>query len=818
MKKLLTRFLLLFLVFTVSVTVTALFFGSESTDDRQEMNDPVLPEVMMEYDGLLTNRMCGYRQQMQTDFMRDSITPLDTTRKLVFVVNPYQTTVTSLAYEIRTSDGAKVIENRKIKNLTADDSKYLRAETEISSDLRLNQEYSLQITLETNQQEAYYYTRVVARSNLNTGSYIRFVRTFVEKSLDKQNANDLMDYMEPEVNNAATNYSAINIHSSLNELSWGSLGAQMYRRGIPVIREINETTASVSVDYQISARDDHNNLEIYDVTEFYRMRYTAARIRLLDFKRSAAQVFGPTDESISENGLYLGVRDRNVDALTNTEAGITAFVQESDLWSFSSRDGKTTRIFSFRRNEGGDFRDARGDHDIRIIRIYDNADIDFVVYGYMNRGGREGYLGLCVYHYDNDRNVVEERVFIPVTESYEFLRRDMGKCAYVSTQGHLYLLFSGSLYQVNIQEGSFSVLESGIDDTAFAASFTGAHAAWLLTGGEDAGKIREIDFETLATRLIAPDEERQLRLIGFMNEDLIYGILREKDILEDANGHIREGIKALCFETFDGELLKKYNPGKQLFITKTELGSSLLEFDVSRKNGTAYETVRKDNILNNSRSTAGQVSVELVNSSRCGVRVRLAYTGSIQAVAPLVMYAKHRGVDDRVVRLAPATTREDVYYVYAGGHLDSILEDPAQAVIRADEMVGVVLNSRQQYIWERGNKKTNAMLNLDDIPQAMKTGRLDFGELKEGLPAESELLDLTGCSLDNVLYEISSGRPVLAGTGNGKCVLIVGYDTYNTWLYDPATGEVKPYGMQDSTALFEKAGNIFVTFLEKVQL
>ena len=31
-----------------------------------------------------------------------------------------------------------------------------------------------------------------------------------------------------------------------------------------------------------------------------------------------------------------------------------------------------------------------------------------------------------------------------------------------------------------------------------------------------------------------------------------------------------------------------------------------------------------------------------------------------------------------------------------------------------------------------------------------------------------------------------------------------------------ATGEVKPYGMQDSTKLFQKAGNIFITYLEAV--
>ena len=33
------------------------------------------------------------------------------------MVNPYDTKVTSLSYEIRTSDGSKVLENRKVKSL-----------------------------------------------------------------------------------------------------------------------------------------------------------------------------------------------------------------------------------------------------------------------------------------------------------------------------------------------------------------------------------------------------------------------------------------------------------------------------------------------------------------------------------------------------------------------------------------------------------------------------------------------------------------------------------------------------------------------------
>ena len=104
------------------------------------------------------------------------------------------------------------------------------------------------------------------------------------------------------------------------------------------MKDINETTASVSLEYQIAALDDNGNQEIYDVTEFYRMRYTETRIMLLDFKRSASQVFNENSIHISDKGLLLGVRDKNVEYMMNETAGVLAFVQEGDLWLlFSDR-------------------------------------------------------------------------------------------------------------------------------------------------------------------------------------------------------------------------------------------------------------------------------------------------------------------------------------------------------------------------------------------------------------------------------------------------------------------------------------------------
>ena len=804
MKRILKKAGILLLVFLLGTVGTALLLNSEFTDNRSDFNDAVFPEVMIDMNGTLINRMYGYAQPMQTDFTRDSVTPLDTSKKLTFKVNPYDSEVQSFSYEIRTSDGSKVLENKKIKNLSKEDG-YLSVDVEIGSDLRMNQEYSMQIALEMNESTAYYYTRVVSRSQVHASDYAAFVKYFYEACLDKNSADALGSYLEPKTTGASTNYSGININSSLSEVSWGTLAPQLRQEGIPVIKEINETTASVTLEYQITSQNENEETEIYDVKEFYRMKYQDTRIYLLDFRRSANQVFDGTLPVCSDDGIILGVRDKNVEYMMNDAATVIAFVQEGDLWSYSPGNEKINQIFSFRKTEDGDFRDSRTQHDIKIVRVTDEGDIDFVLYGYMNRGSHEGYEGIGVYHYNHDKNVAEERAFIPVSESFEFLKKDLEKLSYVNEKNELFLILAKNLYKINIEDNSSEILEKGIKNANFVSSDNNDHAAWLVSEGDEKGNIKEIDFDTCKTRLIAPQKEQKLRTVGFMNEDLIYGILDKSDILKDEEGHKSVGIRTLRIEDFDGNVKKEYQKDG-LYITDISVGDTLIEFELSAKSGdTSYVAQKKDTIMNNKKAAANTVRTELVSASRTGVRVKLVFNMTKQTDSPLTMYAKVSSTDKKDIVLDTQIPQETAYYVYGQGELDSIYTDPAKAVQRADTLGGVVLNRAQQYVWERGNKKMKIQIGTEELPDILLQGTYDIKTLKKSLKKTGTVIDLSGCSLDSVLYEVSAQRPVIAKTGTNTSVLIVGYDEYNTYLYDPIKKETYPYGMNDSTDFFQKA-------------
>ena len=813
MKRVLRRILFLLLLFVLGVTGTALLLNSQTTDDRSDMNDPVLPEVMVRYGDTLANLMYGYRQEMQTDFMRDSVTPMDTTKELTFVIDPYGTKIRSLSYEIRTSDGSKVMENRKVKNLDTWGD-YLQTTVSIESSLLMNQEYSMRITLDTEAGNVNYYTRVISRSSLHVEQYTKFVQNFYEMCMNKTTADNLSNYIEPALNPLATNFANLDIHSTLGQISWGKLEPLMTMKGVPVIKDINETTASISIQYQISARNSDGDIELYNVEDFYRMRYTETRIMLLDFTRSASQIFQPRNVMIAEEGLLLGVRDKNVIHMTNEDGTVLAFVQEGDLWSFSPDDGKMVRIYSFRRDEGSDNRDNRVAHDVKIIRVDANGDVDFVLSGYMNRGDHEGMCGISVFHYSVDANVVEEKVFIPCTESPEFLAKQLGILSYVNPDNKLFLLFARKLYEVDIEKGKYEVLDIEIDSDNFVVSETNAHAAWIVNYGDHEGQIKEIDFDTRNMRYVRPVEGQILRTIGFMNEDLIYGALTPDDIVMDSSGNLTEGMSSFVIEAFDGTVKKEYHQDGYYVMNVVIIGN-MMEFELASRTGSGYKMSGKDNIINNKKAAASLTTIELTSTSKTGNMVRLTLKNKPDTDKALAVYAKLKIQKEREVGLDTRVPDQDEYYVYAGGGLFDITDTAAEAIHLANEQKGVVLNRDQQYIWERGNQKTEFKLNITDIPDAFLKGICDRQMLEEELDENLKLLDLSGGDLEEILYEISAQRAILAKTSEDTAVVIVGYDEYNTWLYYPDTGKTEPYGMNDSRTLFGKAGNAFFSYLEQ---
>ena len=122
--------------------------------------------------------------------------------------------------------------------------------------------------------------------------------------------------------------------------------------------------------------------------------------------------------------------------------------------------------------------------------------------------------------------------------------------------------------------------------------------------------------------------------------------------------------------------------------------------------------------------------------------------------------------------------------------------------------IGGAINSQEASIMMLLSYK-GVHLNSNDIDTSNKS---IYTILEESLKINP--LNLTGCSLDEVLYCISNKRPVIAMKDVNNGVLIIGYDEFNITYIDPTTGKEEKMGLKDSADMFENGGNIFISYLD----
>lgn len=818
MKKKLIRAGILLVIFICGVAGFSSLMNYQSTDNKTDMETASSPSMAMMIEDTEVNRMYAYADDMDVRFVRDGLTPVGTDRSLKVSITPNGREIDSLVYEVCTSDGEQVIENNKIRSFTEEEDGRLTAEFTLSQPILMNQEYALNFTLSTEDGTWNYYTRLLQRAGLSTAQYVEFVNSFYTKTFAQDDTGDLTTYLEPDTSVVSNSFRSLDIHSDVDMITWGDLAPQISRPGIPTIEDISENSGSISLTYYISAENESGEVEKYQVDEFYRMSYNQTRVYLLDFQRHVKQVLTTEQNLVSNGKINLGITDTDVQYMSDSTGTILAFVQQGDLWSYNIETNKMTRVFSFRDTGSNDERNDINRHDIKIVRVSENGDIDFILYGYMNRGQHEGQVGTSVYHYSAEQNAMEEEFFLRSLQSSEFLQKDVEKLSYVSEDGNLYLLLEGNLYRFQMEEKTYEVLQEQIEDDCFFVSENSRYAAWM--DGMDpynTTSITFIDFNTGEQKTIQADQGTRIRLFGFINNDLIYGVANESDIVTNASGGTDFAMTEVRIQNFDGELVKSYHQDGY-YVLDVTIQENLLELSRATKVGDSFAGTSGDQIMNNVRSKQDEVfSVITSTTVRQGNVTSIQFAADSSGQPPLVVDTKIIENPDRTLNMELSSESEDKYYVYGGGELSGIYDSASQAVAKAEEESGIVLNTAQQYIWEAGNTGDRASISAQDLPEAVAQASLDAAALNEALKGQGKVIDMTGCTLEQILYEVSAQRPVIAKGENGQAVVIIGYDDYNTILYNPSTQETYYFGMQDSTDTFQANGNVFLCYLEDIQ-
>ena len=75
-------------------------------------------------------------------------------------------------------------------------------------------------------------------------------------------------------------------------------------------------------------------------------------------------------------------------------------------------------------------------------------------------------------------------------------------------------------------------------------------------------------------------------------------------------------------------------------------------------------------------------------------------------------------------------------------------------------------------------------------------------------------VDLTGCSLEQVLYIINKGLPVIAMTDANHAILLTGYSMTDITYIDPNTASQNTVSIEQMSAMIAGSGNTFIGYMK----
>ena len=800
-------------VYVITVLAASRYLNRSTPDMAGVMSDSTFPLVYMQQGGINFNCLHGYNREMDVSQMRYSITPLTEQREVTIQIQSFGAAVDSVSYEVVTIDGTQSLENTKVVRLEKDGD-YVTSTLKLGNQMLMNREYVLKLLVTTGGRGIYYYTHVLLADGLHTADYLNFAAGFWDKCINKTDLDTVGAAVEPdETTDIEHTLAHMDIHDSVKQLTWAELNPQIFYKPTPRLTEINENTATMTLDYRISATAENGSTEIYNVHEYYRLRFTDSRVFLLNFDRTTDQVFNPdSNEVIDQVGIILGITQKDVEYMADEKSRVIAFVQQNVLWTYRRDTDVFTRVFGFPQQENMDERDFYRENTIRVLDVSPQGDVVFAVGGYMNRGLHEGGNGIGVYRYDAGSALVRELCFLESLENTERIQRDLLDCLYLTQdRGTVWTMLDGMLYRIPLGTDEPQVYAEGIHNDCYKGSKSGRYFAWLKEGRMYASStIEEIDFETGQIRETAAGENEFLRPITYMKEDLVYGTARSVDVSAQHGGCAVFPMYRLTFEDGSGNVVKVYEENG-LYVVDAAQSDNMLNLERVAWNGSMFVSASPDQIV--SSDTTGDVSLGLatMDTARRQTIVLLRVGTSLEPGETAVGSSKTLAGSQHLILMPLNPEPEKLYYVYAAGGLDALCTYPNDAIVLADRLFGVVVDYNQNYVWVRGDKKPQADIEVDRIPPVLRTGTIDKEELEAGIGRQ--VIDLSGCTLDEVLYFVSHDKPVLAVTKDGvKC--IVGYDEFNTHLLNPGEEEWYYFGIQDSTDLFLAAGNEFYSYTD----
>ena len=842
MNRLIKRILILGGIFLVAA-IAFLWFTREPEDEAinySAMESASIPVVTLEAEETAINVLYGYVADMEDAYVAESLTPLAEDRRLPITIDPYGNAIKGISYEIRSLDGSNLVEEIALEQWETVEGQ-IKAVLPIQDLIREGTEYNLKLTLNTDRHGSVdYYTRIVRNGSLKTKEMLDYITDFHASTFVPAEAEKYAINWEVDATGDNDTLAKVTIHSAFSQLTWADFSPIQIGDPQFTILEMDETFGSFKVRFEVQAEGGNNRIGTYIAEEFFCLQWSEVRFYLMSYERTMTQVFEASMDTFTDETIEFGVvQEEDVALIHSPNKTYHVFTVGGDLWSYSTEKREAVLLFSFREDGEEGPQRLHQEYDVQLVDVDDEGNVEFFVYGYMNRGEHEGQVGLSYYRYVKEDNALQEIFYVSSDKSYQVLKEGIDTLSHKEGE-LLYLLFDNNVYAVDYQGKEVVVVVENADTRGLVVNDAQDAIAWQL--GEDlnqADSIQVLYLSTKDTNVYAAESGEYLRTQGFIGQDFIYSIGRRDEVQAEGFEMLYPQY-ALVISSPEGEEEARYQ-FDNIYISGIAVSDGQVHLERLRKTGSGYERLEDDTLMQNITET--DISAQVLSHRSAEKQQRVWYlpvttSGSRQT---LNVAAPNRMLynTDTALRPSGENVKEQCYYAYSYSELKGIYEEAGDAIMAVYDDMGWVTDSYGNRVWHRtakGGETVNVSISSDAaVPTAANrmegclTGILrleDIGEdvgalIGEGHSAQEilemcmpgKVVNLSGCTLKQIFYYLGRKLPVIVISEDDTPLLLVGYDPYNVDVYDPVRGETYKMGQQDATDAFERAGNRFLGYI-----
>ncbi len=839
-------------ILVVELAVFVFFQKKASTQSFESMAQASFPVVRVEGSGGSYSDLYGFTDQMETRSIRNTITPLNENRELMLSIYTYGNTIDEVGYQIRSLDGEHLIDDVKVETAKAGET--ISIPLKLTNLLEENTEYTLIVSLKTEQQTLRYFNRIIYGKDMHVRDMLDYVLNFSASTFDKQAAEKtVVNVVQVDGSIPDNDFSYTNIHSKFNMITWGSLSPVRKEDPKISIMDISDSQMAVTLTYPIEVTIN-DQTATYDVQESFRVRYKGGKIYLPGYERHIKQQVTFQNDVISNNTIALGISDGDCKIISSEKGERTAIVYDGQIWSYEYQTGILSHVFSYEDLSSAN-QNRENNSMIQVVDIKSDGTIDFVTYGYRDRGKDEGTVGIYAYRYhaktEDADAYIEELFNIPVDVSEDILKNEFGNLVYLNENDVFYFQYGRGLYRYGVQDNKLEKIVTLSASDEFFISLDGSAIAWEERGEQDySTQIKVLNTSTDEIKIKEAEAGTYFQLQGFIQNDIVYGIGRVEDRKVESGVISSTPMYAVeVMSANDQQVLNHYEK-ENIFVVGVSVEDNRIIFERASLNEDGSMTQQPQDYL---LLGEGEKKTEYVSltSSISDVKKKeyfLKMTTPVKTVSVTVDETVPQFLvknSYHTLKLEENLTSEDCYYVIGFGGSNEIRYSMRDAIALANENQGTVLSRDQQQLWKYGTRASKKILDIEEIRAEGESGTLnaviqmivnyekveasnDNGENEEEKNASDQnsavsqlseaipysVVNLAGCTLDDILYYINLENPVIALMGDNSARLIIGYTSTDITFYDPLNEELTEMPIKTAEALFARTGNSFISYVK----